>query len=124
MSSLYAFRLGAALALVTLTLSACQGDDNTLPLPPDASAADAHSDSSVLHESGADALEPSDAHGADGAADAHSADAEVDAQSGDGGGADAQASDAAGADADAGAPDASEAASDAGDAAPADSAAD
>jgi hypothetical protein len=51
------------LGLFSTALCACQGDDNTLPLPVDASATDAHSDSSAPHEGGSEAA--ADATGAE-----------------------------------------------------------
>lgn len=106
MSLSHSVRLGAASALVTLALSACQGDDNTLPLPADASAvdatADAHNAADAQHDSGVlDGGSDGSAQGAD----AQTADAEASdsgEQPGDGGGAEAGDAEAADASTDAG----------------------
>lgn len=62
------------LGLFAMGLCACQGDDNTLPLPADASATDAHSDSSAPHDGGAEAAADATAATAD-AGDSGAADA-------------------------------------------------
>ncbi len=48
-------RKASTLALVASVLWACQGDDNTLPAPADASTTDAHADASAVHDGGGDA---------------------------------------------------------------------
>jgi hypothetical protein len=48
-------RFTAASALVGAALCGCQGDDNALPLPPDAGSADGHSDATASHDGAAEA---------------------------------------------------------------------
>ena len=48
-------RFTAASALAGAVLCGCQGDDNALLLPPDASSADAHSDAAAPHDGAAEA---------------------------------------------------------------------
>lgn len=62
-------------------LCACQGDDNTLPLPPDAGAADAHVDASAPHGD-ASPGDPNDASGG-GTGDADAPDANEDGGAGE-----------------------------------------
>ncbi len=47
-------RLTALSTLVAAVLCGCQGDDNTLPLPPDAGS-DAHADATTAHDGAAEA---------------------------------------------------------------------
>jgi len=48
-------RLTAASALLGAALCGCQGDDNALPLPPDAGSADAHSDATASRDAASEA---------------------------------------------------------------------
>jgi hypothetical protein len=48
-------RFTAASALVGAALCGCQGDDNALPLPPDAGSVDGHSDATASHDGAAEA---------------------------------------------------------------------
>ncbi len=53
-------RLTALSALAAAVLCGCQGDDNTLPLPPDAGS-DAHADATTAHDGAAEASSESGA---------------------------------------------------------------